>query len=906
MNSDFNVGFYNQYDLLVVELDHTIKVEISGTYLICYDDNNSVKFFVNTITLIEGPTFSQDYIPLNVGFYQQDSAYFTRLREINDYIQDNVVKVLLRDINALIFSDGTVQTTAATGGGGSGTVTSVGFTEGTGIDITGTNPITTSGTVTITNTAPDLVVTLGEGTGIDVTGTYPNFTITNTAPNQPVSIAEGTGIDVTGTYPNFTVTNTAPDLTVVLNEGTGIDITGTYPNFTIANSQDISTLVPYTGATQDVNLGVHSIIMSDGVTDTEMSPSFFGVENHAQTIFSLLQYNQLTVNNSNIASSMAITATGVTFPDSTTQTTAFTNPLTTKGDIYVRNSTANTRLPVGLDTQMLVADSSTTTGLKWTAQPAATPTGYYLSISDSTTQENPTANTPRAVKFDTTDLANGFSLQTETAVFTGTINNGGAGAGTILNVTGITSGTLKVGMVLTGGSITAGTFISAFTSGTGGIGTYVVSVSQNRTSAIYTGTMTSQIVCANTGIYNLQFSSQLDKSDSGVDIANFWLRKNGSDVLSSAGNLSLQGNSPAYMMAAWNYVIQLVAGDIIELYWASPDVNMSIYSEPIQTSPYPHPAVQSTILTITQQAGIMAGTGITAINLLTDAAQRLVTGSAGTDFDISSSGSTHTFNIPTASASNRGLLSSANWSTFNGKQDALTSGTTIKTINSTSVLGSGNIAVEPVVTAGTTSQYYRGDKTFQTLDKTAVGLANVDNTSDANKPVSTATQTALNAKQGTLTLTTTGTSGAATLVGSTLNVPIYAGAGSVTSFQTGSFGGATVALSSTVFGTLTGGTFSGTENARITIMPQACTISRMYFATATTQPASGSLVLTLRKNNADTALVITIAAGSVANFFNDTTNSVSFTAGQYASIKFQNNATLISAQANAIALMVTI
>jgi hypothetical protein len=60
-------------------------------------------------------------------------------------------------------------------------------------------------------------------------------------------------------------------------------------------------------------------------------------------------------------------------------------------------------------------------------------------------------------------------------------------------------------------------------------------------------------------------------------------------------------------------------------------------------------------------------------------------------------------------------------------------------------------AKENTVTAGTTNQYYRGDKTFQTLDKSSVGLSNVDNTSDANKPVSTATQTALNAKQNTIT-----------------------------------------------------------------------------------------------------------------------------------------------------------
>lgn len=44
------------------------------------------------------------------------------------------------------------------------------------------------------------------------------------------------------------------------------------------------------------------------------------------------------------------------------------------------------------------------------------------------------------------------------------------------------------------------------------------------------------------------------------------------------------------------------------------------------------------------------------------------------------------------------------------------------------------------ITAGTNAQYFRGDKTWQALDKTVIGLSNLDNTSDLNKPVSAATQ----------------------------------------------------------------------------------------------------------------------------------------------------------------------
>jgi hypothetical protein len=65
-------------------------------------------------------------------------------------------------------------------------------------------------------------------------------------------------------------------------------------------------------------------------------------------------------------------------------------------------------------------------------------------------------------------------------------------------------------------------------------------------------------------------------------------------------------------------------------------------------------------------------TGLTALNGLTAQVQYLAVGTSGTDFNISSVTDTHTFNLPTASATNRGALSSTDWTTFNNKQNALT------------------------------------------------------------------------------------------------------------------------------------------------------------------------------------------------------------------------------------------
>jgi hypothetical protein len=68
--------------------------------------------------------------------------------------------------------------------------------------------------------------------------------------------------------------------------------------------------------------------------------------------------------------------------------------------------------------------------------------------------------------------------------------------------------------------------------------------------------------------------------------------------------------------------------------------------------------------------------GINTLNGLTKQAQYFAVGSTGTDFAISSSVDTHTFNLPTASATNRGALSSGDWSTFNSKQGTITLTTT--------------------------------------------------------------------------------------------------------------------------------------------------------------------------------------------------------------------------------------
>jgi hypothetical protein len=198
---------------------------------------------------------------------------------------------------------------------------------------------------------------------------------------------------------------------------------------------------------------------------------------------------------------------------------------------------------------------------------------------------------------------------------------------------------------------------------------------ENQVRVVTNGTNLTRITFDNTGIYNLQFSVQIQNTGNAQHDVTIWIRKNGVDVAGSSGYISVPARKSAgvgnegHGIYGWNYLLSVVAGEYYEIIWSTSnatDITIQYY-----TGSNPPPSTASVIATVTQQSGIMAGTGITAINSLTGAAQTLATNGSGTDFNIVSSGTTHTFNLPTASVTNRGALSSTDWTTFNAKQNAL-------------------------------------------------------------------------------------------------------------------------------------------------------------------------------------------------------------------------------------------
>jgi hypothetical protein len=206
----------------------------------------------------------------------------------------------------------------------------------------------------------------------------------------------------------------------------------------------------------------------------------------------------------------------------------------------------------------------------------------------------------------------------------------------------------------------------------------------------------------------------------------------------------------------------------------------------------------------------------------------------------------------------------------------------------TSVATTAPITGGPITTSGT------------------IGITQATGSTDGY--LSSANWNTFNNKQNAITLTTTGSGGSATLVGSTLNIPQYAGQGSGTSFMGGYIGTGVIGAGLTNYSGIIGGGYVNAANEfqRFVPLPQSCSLSRWYARTSATQPATGSLVITLRQNQVDTALVITIAAGSVAGTYSNTATSIAFSAGDLTSVKIVNNSAANSTPIISLSIMVTI
>jgi hypothetical protein len=106
---------------------------------------------------------------------------------------------------------------------------------------------------------------------------------------------------------------------------------------------------------------------------------------------------------------------------------------------------------------------------------------------------------------------------------------------------------------------------------------------------------TDRVYITQTGVYNIAFSAQLDKTGGGADNVFIWIRVNGQNVANSATKIVIDGPNNE-IVAAWNWVFTLANKDYIELAWQSPDTRVVLLAVPASGN---IPEIPSVILTVT-------------------------------------------------------------------------------------------------------------------------------------------------------------------------------------------------------------------------------------------------------------------------------------------------------------------
>ena len=134
----------------------------------------------------------------------------------------------------------------------------------------------------------------------------------------------------------------------------------------------------------------------------------------------------------------------------------------------------------------------------------------------------------------------------------------------------------------------------------------------------------SRVTFAHAGVYSLTFSIQFVNTSTQIHDVNVWLRKNDSgstgDIPDSDTRLSIQqkhGGVDGYGLMTVNFVLSVVAGDYIEMIWATTDTAVSIQSVPAGTSPV-SPSIPGVIFTAVSAPQIGLGyAGVTSTTSMT-------------------------------------------------------------------------------------------------------------------------------------------------------------------------------------------------------------------------------------------------------------------------------------------------
>lgn len=125
--------------------------------------------------------------------------------------------------------------------------------------------------------------------------------------------------------------------------------------------------------------------------------------------------------------------------------------------------------------------------------------------------------------------------------------------------------------------------------------TMSISTTDLSSGVVISGSINDKIKFLNSGIYDLQFSAQLDKTSAGADfIIYIWIRQNELDVPISNTAVTTLGGSNAKTVAAWNWFVSASANDYVQIMWASDAADARIQ---YNASPTYGPAVPSLIVT---------------------------------------------------------------------------------------------------------------------------------------------------------------------------------------------------------------------------------------------------------------------------------------------------------------------